>query len=403
MSLSRKALIAISVFNLFRGVSIGLYQALFPMYIVTLGYSMSNLGVIISGSSLLAGLLSPMMGSFIENRGAKTAVVMTGLLFSTSFFLLIIGDYPFLLFLSYATFFLSFALSQPARATYLAYSASVTSLGTYIGLSSTAFSIGRMIGPGGGGLLAGRAGFEEAFLAGLSIILWATLVFYISAPSVGRPGRSAPTRKSLISTSYRELVSLGREAPLLYATVAVDRFAWTLWFPMLSAHLYSSGLSEELSGMTLTLMSVAQTLSLPFWGRLVDKLDPKSVIAGSEILGVASIALIIDPYPLARAMAGGFLIGLSIGAWVPSYNKIVALVFKKRLGEAYASVNSLRMLSGSPSPLIGGALYENLGSLPVFALSSAILMIASILSLKIQTSHTIHTTRTQKHPLETSS
>ena len=380
---ARRALVAISVFNLFRGVSIGLYQALFPMYMVVLGYSMGDLGLVVSLSSLMAGLLSPIMGSFIEERGAKVAVALTGLLLSASFSLLVAGNHPLLLFSSYALFFLSFALSQPARAAYLAYSSSITSLGTYIGLSSMAFSLGRMAGPGGGGLLAGRLGFKEAFLVGLSVMLWATIVFYASAPTAGSPKAPMGRRFNLPST-YKGLLSMGKEAPLLYATVAVDRFAWTLWFPMLSAHLYSTGLSEELSGMTLTLMSTAQTSSLPIWGRLVDRSDPRKIIAVSELLGVASITLIINPLPPIRAMAGGFLIGLSIGAWIPSYNKIVALVFKKRLGEAYASVNSLRMLSGTPSPLIGGTLYESLGSLPVFGLSSTILILASLLSLKIQ-------------------
>jgi MFS family permease len=92
----------------------------------------------------------------------------------------------------------------------------------------------------------------------------------------------------------------------------------------------------------------------------------------------------MDPTPLFRPITGGLLLGLSIGAWIPSYNKIVALVFRARLGEAYASVNSLRMLSGAPSPLVGGSIYEALGAPLVFLSSIAMLAAAALLSLGIQ-------------------
>ncbi|MEB3860510.1 MAG: MFS transporter, partial [Desulfurococcales archaeon] len=267
MSASRRALVAISAFNLFRGAAIGLYQAVFPMYMVILGYNMRDLGLVISASSLIAGALSPLMGSFIERKGAKNAVSLTGALLALSFAILVVGSSPLSLFSSYLLFFASFAFGQPARAAYLAYSASMASLGAYIGLSSMAFSLGRMLGPGSGGFIAGALGFTTAFLAGLAVVALATASFYHGAPAVnGRGGDRAGSAHgegySLFS-AYKRLALMGRKAPFLYLTVAVDRFAWTLWFPMLSAHLYASGLGEELSGLVLTVMSTAQTLSLP--------------------------------------------------------------------------------------------------------------------------------------------
>ncbi len=349
-------------------------MALFPMYMRSLGYSMESIGGVIAGASVLMALALPALGAVIDYYGPRRMVVATGLAAALASLAAAASQGLPGLAASYTLFLLSFMAGQPARMAFLAASVGPERMGRYVGLTSSVFSASHAAGPLAAGLAAEALGYRTAFnaMAG-SLVVGALLFMALSREGDGQRGAGGLAARVL--GSYRRSLRPERRFAGLLAFIALDRAAWTLWFPMLSAHLYSLGYGEAETGAMMTLMGVVRTAVMPAAGLLVDRLGSWAAIAGSEALGVVVAAgLALAPQePLVYAWMA--LLGLSISLWVPAYNAAVARIAGGS-GEAYATANMVRSVAGAPTPYLGGLLYEALAPWAPFAASAAMLALA---------------------------
>ncbi|MCE4611628.1 MAG: MFS transporter, partial [Desulfurococcales archaeon] len=311
---SRRALAAVVSYNVFRGLAVGGYMALFPMYMVSLGYSMESLGLVIAASGALSAFILPALGVVIDRYGPRIMVFVTGLMQVAGILIAAYSSSLETLGLSYLLFLLSFLAGQPARMSFLARAVDEGVLGRAVGLTSSIFSMTRLIGPLAGGFAAEALGFKASFQAlALSSAVGLILFTVISTGVALRPLSRVPSLRE----AYMGVLRPGRSMAGVLGYVALDRLGWSLWFPMLTGHLYSYGFSESEAGLIVTLGGVVQTLLLPPAGAMVDRLGAAKVLAVSEGLGVLTALLFADPSSIYRVYLGAALMGASIAFWVP--------------------------------------------------------------------------------------
>ncbi len=374
----KRNVIALTLFSFFRGFSVSGYQALFSAYMKTLGYSMTSIGAALTVSSIIAALIAPGFGGIIEYYGARITTTATGIALVAALALLAHPSPPYIVFIvSYALFMLAFSLGQPARSTLLARSVPVQRYGYYVGITVTAFAAARIVGSIASGWIALKTSYTTlfAFLAVLAAI--GVSLFHILSMEPKQDSTRLRFRDVVIG-AYRRALKPNPRILKLYPLLVIDRSAWSLWFPLLSAHLKAVGYNEGEIGLLYTVQSVLFALSSVPWGRIADRIGPAETIALSEAIALSAIPLLASPTPWFIAAAGMAVVGFSIAAWIPAYNKLVAQLAGDRLGEAYANANAVRSLAGTPTPSIGGYLYQASGPIVVYSVS-AVLMIASAL------------------------
>ncbi len=340
---------------------------------------MGGIGSVVTISSFIAAILMPILGVLIDRFGPKFFVAFTGfLLVVATLTLYFASSYPLFL-LAYLFFFFSFSLGQPARVSFIALSIPATAFGWYISVVSFSFSISRTLGPTVGGYLAETIGFKNTFLYATLLAFLGVIIFLVISKSVSARDSSKKTKKitSELKEVYMNLLKPRGMLGRAYFIIGVDRFGWALWFPLLSAHLYTHGYSTQQAGYLLTLMAASQTISLPLVGKIVDKISVAKTMFIAEMVGVLGILFLSNPQYLAGGLAAMVLVGISIALWIPSYNKMLALITRRsETGRTYAGANTVRSVSSSISPVIGGFVYDTISPILVFLWSSLMVLIA---------------------------
>ncbi len=370
--------IALIVLNVFRGIGVGGIQALFSLYMASLGYTMKAIGGVITVASVFAALSLPLVGALIDYYGPRRITALTSMLIAASLGILSLEPSLGVFAASYFLFMLSFFYGQPARMAFLANSIPSRVLGAGVGVVSAVFSASRIAGPTLGGLGAEKLGFQETFLilSGLSLI-GALIFLALSREETARAGDWLLDR---IRTVYRDALRPKREFRMLFAIVAIDRLAWGMWLPLLSAHLYKNGFSEVEVGLLISLQGLVTTLTLPLVGFLVDKLPAQLGMALSEAFGIIAALMLGSLGSELEAIVSMILLGLAVSTWIPSYNVIIARIAGRRssLGSLYAQANTYRSLASSVSPYAGGLLYDIVGAIATFSLSAALMAVIMV-------------------------
>ena len=363
---------ALATYNLLRGAAVGGFMTLLPMYMRSQGYSMKNIGGIVSISSIVLSLFLPLIGYLNDRHGPRRMVIASGLLLAAAPLLAAETRSLTILGIAYALFLLSFLSGQPARMSFLAASVPPATLGIAIGLTTSVFSASRTAGPAIAGYIARHLGYTSAFhLISLLALLSLALFILLSRPvSVRRAPRNP-------FEAYAALLRPPKPFAAVLTLISIDRAAWSLWFPLLSAHLYSAGYTEDLVGLMITGGGVVQTLLLPVAGRLTDRASAWKIFAASEVIGAVTALLLTNPDPAWRAVAGLALLGGSIALWIPAYNTLIARIAGGS-GSSYAAANTARSVFSAPSPYIGGRLYDAIGPWAPFAASTALMIVVAI-------------------------
>ncbi len=362
---------ALAAFNALRGVAVGGFMTLLPMYMKYLGYSMNAIGGVITASGVILSVFLPLIGYLIDKYGPRLMVALTGVLLAAAPLIAAYSTSLAWLGVAYGLFLFSFLAGQPARMSFLAASVGGVGLGSAVGVTSSIFSASRTAGPTAAGLIASLRGFHDAFLALTATTLVGLAAFVIMSRPV-----DSPSRPRNVVEAYRYLARPPRGFAIVLGYVSLDRFAWSLWFPMLSAHLYASGYQEDQVGYIITLSGVIQTLLLPVAGRATDRIGSWAMLAVSEAAGSLAAILYSTPEPWQRVALAAILMGASIAAWVPGYNTLIARVAGGS-GGAYAAANTARSLMGAPAPYAGGYLYDALAPWAPFAASTILLVAAT--------------------------
>ncbi|MEM4984908.1 MAG: MFS transporter [Sulfolobales archaeon] len=373
-------MVSTAAFNLFRGLATSGFNTLFAAYMSRLGYSLGEIGAVATLSNVLGALISPLVGYLLEVYSSRMITALTGFMISASLILTAFSEDIITLALSYALFHLSMYFAQPARMVFLARAVDKKKLGTIVGLTSSTFTASRAIGPVVSGFLVVSSGYMNAFLALAGIAAAGSMLFLIYSYEP-EPKEVGITGRSGLTEAYKRAIAPDRKLLLLYIFASLDRAAWNLWHPMLSAYLLRQGYSEITVGALISASNIAETVGTPLAGKLVDKLGGATILALSEVTAALAALTLMFPATIYLSTTSMLFIGISISFWVPSYNVYVAKAFKN-VGEAFASINAIRSIVSIPSPYLGGFLYESVSSIAPFSLSTLMLAAATVIASK---------------------
>jgi MFS family permease len=377
----KRAVTALTVYAFFRGLSIGFYQAFFGYYMKDIGYRMSEIGGVASAGGLVSFFLLPAIGSLIDYYSSWMTIIIAGILGTTALGVLGLSGSLKAFILSYTLYTLAFFADQPARYSYLARTVPQATLGFYVSLLSFSFSVASIIGSITGGLAIRSKGYRFSFMLYSSFWALGLALFTLIAPKIKEGAGRLPTSKE-IKSRYRSLLRLPKDLRMLVLAASIDRTGWSLWRPLMAAHLRNFGYHKEEVGLVFGVFRLSQTSTSLGWGRATDIVGTSRVLFIAELLGALGALMLSRPQNSCLIYISVTLLGLSLAAWIPSYNKYVAeSVSEERYGEAYSTANAYRSLVGVPAPLLGGYIYDYLGITPLFGISALLMITAGFLFL----------------------
>lgn len=369
--------VAITVLNVFRGFAENVYRVFISAYMAKLGYSMTSIGLVSALSSIIGALASPLVGFLLDVWSSRLITALTGFFTVASLLLVAFGGGVEVITISYALFSLAFYFAQPARAVFLARSVGVTRLGTVISLTTLPLLVIGVVAPVAGGILITVYGYANTFLLLSLVALIGTAAFLVLSRELGVAGDGR--RQSLVE-AYKSFLLPSKQFASLYLFASIDRAAWSLWYPLLSAYLLSNGYTEFEIGFIQTISGLVQALLTPLAGRLTDRFGAFLTLTLSEATVAVGVLLLVFPQAKPLVIASMILTGASIAFWIPGYSTYIPKVFSNP-GEVFASLNAVRSLVAVPAPYISGALYDTLSPTTPFTASSAMLAIATYIAV----------------------
>jgi DHA1 family multidrug resistance protein-like MFS transporter len=376
----RTALITLYGYTFLRGAGRASFFFLYPLYLVSIGYSLVDIGTIATISSALIILILPLVGYFVDHGWSFEILLLSGLSLALS--LLIppfIHTYSFLV-LAYMLNMLSLFLWSPSRNKIIGVLVPENLLGRIYSLFVILFNSSRTLMPFILGRLTSVYGYTYLMLIIGIFMLIGSIIVYI--PLYGLRGifrRKSISRSDLIN-SYKSMFMFDHSILPIIMFSLIDSFAWRLWFPLINAYLKEyRGFSDSVIGDFNTVFGLSMLITSYIAGAITDYVKPIKALILYELMGASGIMIVNLPYPYIYISA--VMLGFSIAFWVSAYNTFITIVYGvEKIGRLRVVTDSARNLSGIPAPQIGGFLMS-INPLITFT-SSALLMFLAIMPLK---------------------
>jgi len=374
----RRNIYIMTVYGFLRGFGGSTFNTLFPLYMVYLGYRMSDIGGLATISNIVLLFLIPLFGVISDSYGRKPVIILTGVALASS--LLLVGLSPEYLVLLTAYILRRFSMrgGQPARGALIAESVPPEMMGAAFGLVTSSVIATRVFIPSLSGYIADTLGYEPAFILGFIMVSIGVGIFTIFGIETYRGSGRLSLSKALNDLKLR------RGLGWLYLSIIFDRFGWSLWFPILNAYIGDIyGLNATAVGILNSAMYGTMMISQYFIGRWIDKVGFLKGLIISEVVAVfGALALSITGY-IEFLLAGLIMTGLSISFWTPSYNKAISIYTEEEYrATEYSKMNMLRSIAAVPAPYLGGYLYDYIDVRLPFTLSAIFFTITTLIFYK---------------------
>jgi MFS family permease len=303
--------------NFVNSFSLQMLVATLPVYVISLGGSHADAGLVSGALALTAMLFRPLLGRLTDAWGRRPLILMgTSFYGVASVVYLLAGSIPLLVL---GRLVQGFGLSCYGTASN-AYVADISPLkrrAEAVGLFSAAQAVGYIIGPVIGFMLAGSTGFRHLFYfsGGLAIMAFAISIF--------TQERRQPWKIKRQPWSLRTSI------------VAVDAlpFAWmalcmSIGFGAINAFIaiFAQSRGVQNPGFYFMVQAIALLVSRMFVGRLADRVSRAAVIIPGVILMAVALAMLPLTNGFQAFAISASLYGIGFGAAQPSS---MALLFDR--------------------------------------------------------------------------
>lgn len=365
------------------GVSLGMesVNALFPLYVQSLGASILEVGLLLSIAGLFSTIIMLPSGWVSDRFGRKLTLVLS----------VVLASFPPFLY-TYATdwsqvipwaviYAASFAVFIPARMVYIADSTSSAVRSRIYGYMNLAWPIGTLIGPTVAGFLAETAGFHYPFY-------FASVVSLLSfLPALSIVESRSPKRLSQVEERPPEgNAGFSREAIYLLALLTVHHFLVSAGigtsYSLLSIYLSEIFMADKLHvGLFFSFVGVSLFGSQLVGGWASSHLGLKKtmVVCFSAIAPLFILCSFAPSYE-SFTITYVALYGIYSMTWPASVSILMNFISRPRWGLATGIRQMGIRLGFTVGPLLGGLVWEAYGA-ATFFYTSAILIALSILFL----------------------
>jgi MFS family permease len=357
-------LLAIVVEGFLSRLSFGLISFALPLYAYRLGMSLTLIGFLMSLNLVVAILLKPTAGSFVDRFGLKLGLLEAMVLRSFVSLLLAVATVPWQLFATRAVHGVTISVRDPAVNALIAEAGGKRSVATAFAWYQTAKSVAGALGKVMAGLLLGLTAsnfaivFVVAFvLSALPIAIVALFVPNVSAPTVD-PGEAeegeAPEAAGPAPTML-PFMSLG-------FLVSGTAYMLANLFPIFAVEY--GGLSEAQAGAIYSLSAIV-VLTGPVFGWLSDHVSRKLVLSIRSAANVLSSVVYLLAPNLSGMAAGRVVDDLGKAAFRPGWGALMAHVAsfdKRRRGRTMGYLSAGEDAGEVTGPILAGFLWSTWGA-----------------------------------------
>lgn len=360
-------LIAVVTRSFISGVEQSMIGVVFQPFVLSLGASMSQLGLLNSlggFGGLVSTLAYPWGGWIADQRGRKIVLLGASLCAMGAFGMYTVAGWmAALLMLLPAIVLLGISqVYQPVNSALVGEAVSASKRGSAFSLIMVVTTVPGIFVPILAGAVADRYGFTVIFPAAILFELVAFVViwrFLRDRPATHKQDTGA---RSMIVFLKRAWVP-PRELRWFFIAIALDMFAWGMGFGLLYGLLRKE---YDFSTTQLGIMSAVSSVtwaitSLPI-GRLIDRVGPKPVLILSEALAPPLMLVWMTQTRFEIFAASMIVFALTAATWVPARSVYVTqTVAPARRAEIFGRLSAFGGLLAFPSSYIGGWLYDNFG------------------------------------------
>jgi len=367
-----------------------LASPILPLFFKGLGGSVVAVGLVFSLRDIAQVFLRIPFGSFSDKVGRKK-VIAGGVVFHAMAQLAFLLSWdPLLVTVGMLLNGVGMAMLYPAAQTYASELAQKGRLAETMGLYTMAISTGYLIGPLAGGFLAEAfPSYRPVFLISLVLTSIGGGVSILSLketrppqPSVGWTeqakdfGRQVLEVPGMLSSLLRNKRVAAPSAAVFASTFALA--ALESYYPL---YAKSIGYSESGIGIALAIRALLWTFSMPFLGRVSDRIGRTGPMLTGLLLYAVSSALI--------PLVGGYgsflliaLLGFGEGILSPaSMAGVAENVVAKHRGAAMGIFGTMLMGGRAAGLLTMGGAVGLFGLVSVFYMSAAIAFICAMVVL----------------------
>jgi MFS family permease len=341
--------------------------SLLSLYLVELGATVGQVGLVFTVASLVPTLLQILGGWLSDTIGRLRAIALGSTISCVGYLVFLLSPSWEWVMLGLCVEYISNAVVGPSFSAYIAEQSPEEQRGRVFGLTQSIYMLVTVVGPALGGLLAYRLGFRQMLLAALIFYGVATVVrVWMATAKRFAPERSAerPTwsgLKAQLGAMFALLVG-GGLLTWIWITDAVSDTGLNLVHQLFAIYMSEvGGLNLEQIGWLNSVWGGATILSSYAAGWLADRYSERVVIVGGFVLDALALVAFIQSRTFPTFLAAMFLSGLGVGALMPAYSALISkAVPEARRGLAFGLFGTSLGLLSLPFPWIGAQLWEHL-------------------------------------------
>lgn len=351
------------------------YQMVFPylsIYIIALGATVTQLGMVNSFGMIAAGIVGPLTGWFIDRTGPKKIYLVGISCLAISYLSYAVAHDWLVTIIAMVAYWLGFSVSIHSCATVCGNSLANEDRATGMTICETvAAGLLGMAGPmlgawvvtASGGVSV--SGIRPVFFCSLILTL-STFVIILTQLS-GRNARLAMMTKPNFIRDLREVMQGARYLRRWLVISSVNQLPQAMVFPFSQVFAHEiRGANQFMLGAMVTGSALASIVFAIPLGRLADKIGRKKVLyITMPLFWVSNLMLVWSPNQLilltAGILQGFFFIGTPIAGAMER-----ELVPPEQMGRWLGIVRFSRMSFNAFLAIIGGIIWDRMGPQYVF-------------------------------------
>lgn len=359
-----------------------LYRPFMPLYILSLGGTVAQVGVFFTVNTVSAALLRPLGGWFSDSIGRIQAVGL-GTLFGLG------GMLGYALSPSWEWLLISAVVLAFGRATvspsFRAYTAEVAPPGQIaqtFGLVNGVFKIVDVIGPALGGWVVTRFGLSSLFWWAVAFMLAAT--FLRVSVALGQPYRWGQVQLAGLKIGFRSLLLGlvgGGLLTWLLVTDSLRDIGISLYENLRPILMRDLGLNEVQIGLYFSLYAIVYVLVNLVGSRLADRWSAPGAMTLGGLVEVSSLVLLVI-FPTASTFTAYFVLaGIGQGLGDPAFDALLARSAPTgRMGMTFGMFRTATSFLAMPAPYVGSLLWEGVSPLTPLWVGAIFLAAAATLT-----------------------
>jgi len=341
--------------------------SMLSLYLVDLGASVGQVGLVFTVASLVPMLLQIAGGWISDTIGRLRAIAIGSSIAVFGYLLFFISPSWEWVMLGLCVEYVSNSFVGPSFGAYIAEQSDETERGRVFGATRGIYMVVTVIGPAMAGLLAQYFDFRPMLVVAFGFYALATVVrIWMATAERFQPARAPqkPTWGGMTGQVKAMLALLfgGGILTWIWLTDAIGDTSYNLTGQLFPIYLADVGhLSVEQIGLLGSAWGAATIIGSFLGGWLTDKTSERTIITSGfslMTLGLAAMTLAGSPFAF---LAARFLNGLGIGTLLPAYDSLMSKVVPEdKRGLAFGFFGTSLGILSLPMPWIGAQLWEGI-------------------------------------------